>query len=624
MIVLLLFMLNSYNVYMYILRVETNYILLFNIIFRKVGLIMKSFKSLSSFFKKHKWSYLWGVVWLIIIDLVQLLVPQILRSLTNDFESNLLTRNGLIKYAIYIIMTGLTIGLGRYFWRIYILGTSRTLEYYLRNKIFNHLLTLSPNYFNTHKTGDLMAHATNDISAVRAALGQGIIMIVDSGFMIIFALIMMVRTTSLRLTSMVVFTLPLVTFIVIKFGKIIYNRFKIVQEAFSNLTDITQESFAGIRVTKSFVQEDLVSQNFSKFNEENFQANLSLVKVSGTFHPLLRFVAAISLFIVMLYGSKEVVLDRISLGDFIAFNGYLALLIWPTMALGMVINVLQRGAASMDRLNIIFNEKSEILEVENSIKINEVRGKIEFKDVNFKYINSNHKAVKNINFVVNPGETLALVGRTGSGKTTLVSLLLRLYDIKDGIIYLDGIDIKKLSLGQLRESIGYVPQEDFLFSQTLEENISFGLEEVSTEEVIKASKEAEIYDNIMGFPNKFKTMLGERGVTLSGGQKQRSSIARALIKNSPILIFDDSLSAVDTETEEKILNNFKNIDTKPTTIIISHRISTIRDADLILYLDDGEIMERGTHEELLSINGAYKNLYDKQLLEEKLTKEGDK
>lgn len=586
---------------------------------------MKSFKTLSNFLKKHKWSYLWGVVWLLIIDLVQLLVPQILRSLTNDYDNHLLTRNGLIKYAIYMILTGLTIGLGRYFWRVYILGTSRTLEYYLRKKVFNHLLTLSPNYFNNHKTGDLMAHATNDISAVRAALGQGVILIVDSGFMIILALIMMVKTTSLKLTAMVVFTLPLVTFIVIKFGRIIYNRFKIVQEAFSNLTDITQESFAGIRVTKSFVQEDLVSRNFTKYNEENFQVNLNLVKVSATFHPLLRFIAAISLFMVILYGSKEVILDRISLGDFIAFNGYLALLTWPTMALGMVINVLQRGAASMDRLNVIFDEKSEILEVENPTILKDIRGKIEFDNVSFQYPNSNHEALRNINFTINTGETLALVGRTGSGKTTLVNVLLRLHDITSGNIYLDGVNIKKLTLSQLRESVGYVPQEDFLFSQTLQENISFGLEEEpSMETVIQAAKKSEIYDNIMGFPKGFNTILGERGVTLSGGQKQRSSIARALIKNSPILILDDSLSAVDTETEENIIKNIKNINKKPTTIIISHRVSTIKHADLILYLDDGEIIERGSHEELLSFNGSYKNLYEKQLLEEKLNKEGDK
>lgn len=586
--------------------------------------MMKSFKSLSGFFRQHKWSYFWGVIWLIIIDLVQLMVPRIIGSLTNDYDNNLLTRNGLIKYSVYIILTGLIIGLGRYFWRIYILGTSRTLEYYLRNKIFNHLLTLSPNYFNVNKTGDLMAHATNDISAVRTALGQGIIMIVDSGFMIIFALFMMVETTSLKLTAMVVFTLPLITFVVIKFGKIIYNRFKIVQEAFSNLTDITQESFAGIRVTKSFVQEDLVSENFAKNNQENFQANLDLVKISGTFHPLLRFIASISLFIVIFYASKEVILDRISLGDFIAFNGYLGLLIWPTMALGMVINVLQRGAASMDRINIIFKQESEILEVENPQIINHVKGHIQYKNVSFKYPNSDYEALSDIDFSVKPGQTLALVGRTGSGKTTLVSILLRLYDIDEGNIYLDGVDIKNLSLSQLRESIGYVPQEDFLFSQTLEENISFGLEEKpSFEKVVTAAKEAEIYDNIMGFPNKFNTMLGERGVTLSGGQKQRSSIARALIKTPPILIFDDSLSAVDTETEEKILNNLKNISNNPTTIIISHRISTIKHADLILYLDNGKIIERGSHDELLSLNGSYNNLFQKQLLEEKLNKEGD-
>ncbi len=586
---------------------------------------MKSFRTLSSFFKKHKWSYVIGVIWLIIIDLVQLLVPQIIRMLANDYDNNLLNKSGLIKYSLYIILTGIAIGLGRYFWRIYILGTSRTLEYYLRKRVFNHLLTLSPNYFNTHKTGDLMAHATNDINAVRQALGQGVILIVDSGFMIIFALFMMVRTTSFRLTSMVVFTLPLVTFIVIKFGKIIYNRFRIVQEAFSNLTDITQESFAGIRVTKSFVQEDLVSENFSKSNEDNFQANMALVKVSGTFHPLLRFVANISLLIAILFGSREVIMDRISLGDFIAFNLYLGLIIWPTMALGMVVNVLQRGAASMDRLNIIFNEKSEIKEVENPVIIKEVKGNIEFDNVGFKYENTDHYALKDINFRLNKGDTLALVGRTGSGKTTLVNLLLRLYDVSEGSILLDGVNINQLSLNQLRESIGYVPQEDFLFSQSLAKNIAFGIEEdVSEEEIIKASKEAEVYENIQNFPNKFETILGERGVTLSGGQKQRTSIARALIKKSPVLILDDSLSAVDTETEEKILNNLKNINNNPTTIIISHRISTIKHADQILYLDEGYIVEQGNHEELLKLKGQYYNLNEKQLLEEKLSKEGEK
>ena len=587
--------------------------------------MMKSFKTLSSFFKKHKWSYIIGVIWLIIIDLVQLLVPQIIRMLANDYDNNILNKTGLIKYSLYIILTGITIGLGRYFWRIYILGTSRTLEYYLRKRVFDHLLTLSPNYFNTHKTGDLMAHATNDINAVRQALGQGVILIVDSGFMIIFALFMMVRTTSFRLTSMVVFTLPLVTFIVIKFGKIIYNRFKIVQEAFSNLTDITQESFAGIRVTKSFVQEDLVSENFSKSNEENFQANMALVKVSGTFHPLLRFVANISLLIAILFGSREVIMDRISLGDFIAFNLYLGLIIWPTMALGMVVNVLQRGAASMDRLNIIFKEKSEIKEIQNPKIIKEVKGNIEFDNVGFKYENTDHYALKDINFRINKGDTLALVGRTGSGKTTLVNLLLRLYDVSEGSILLDGVNINQLSLNQLRESIGYVPQEDFLFSQTLAKNIAFGIEEdVSEEAIIQASKEAEVYENIQNFPDKFETILGERGVTLSGGQKQRTSIARALIKKSPILILDDSLSAVDTETEEKILNNLKNINNNPTTIIISHRISTIKHADQILYLEEGNIVEQGTHEELLKLKGQYYNLNEKQLLEEKLSKEGGK
>lgn len=582
---------------------------------------MKSFFTLKSFFKVHKWTYLFGVMWLLIIDSVQLIVPQILRNLTNDFQNGLLTSIGIVKYVFYIAFTGGIIGLGRYFWRIHILGTSRTLEYYLRRKLFNHLLTLPPNYFNTHKTGDLMAHATNDINAVRMAIGHGTIMSVDSGFLIILSLVMMVKTTSLKLTAVSVITLPLIMFIVTKFGKVIYKRFKNLQEAFSNLTDVTQESFSGIRVVKSFVQEDLVSENFYKVNMDNLNKNLDLVKISGTFHPFLQFIASISFLIVIFYGSREVILDRISLGDFIAFNSYLGLLIWPTRALGMVINVFQRGIASMERLNEIFNEESNIVEFDNPTKLKNVEGKIEFKEVSFKYPNTNHNALTNINFILEKGNTLALVGRTGSGKTTIVNLLLRLYDVSNGDILLDGVSIKELSLKTLRENIGYVPQDNFLFSQTIKDNIGFAFDEkINLERVIAASKSAEVYDNIMEFPDGFNTVLGERGVTLSGGQKQRTSIARAIIKEPPIIILDDSLSAVDTETEERILNNLKNLTKDVTTIIISHRISTVKDADEILFINDGVIVERGRHEELLSYNGAYKDLYEKQLLEEKISK----
>ena len=583
---------------------------------------MKSFLTLKEFLLKHKWSYAFGIIWLLIVDFIQLLVPQILRNLTNDFQNNLLDPAGIIRYALLIIGTGIGISFGRYLWRIYILGTSRNLEYYLRNKIFNHLLKLSPNYFNTHKTGDLMAHATNDINAVRTALGQGIMMIVDSSFMIVLSLIMMVRTTNLRLTAIALFTLPLIIVVVNRFGKIIHKRFGYVQEAFSNLTDTIQESFSGIRVAKSFVQEDLVFEDFTNINNDNLEKNLELVKVSGTFHPFIQFISSISFLLVILYGGKEVILNRIDLGDFIAFNSYLGLLVWPMMALGFVINRLQRGAASMDRINKILEEVPEITDRNNPIELKDVKGRIEFKNVNFKYPNTDTYALKDLNFVLEPGKSLAILGRTGSGKTTIISTLIRLYDINEGSISLDGVDIKNLSLDSLRSNIGYVPQDNFLFSTTISQNIGFSFdEELPISKIHEAAQMAQVYDNVMEFPNKFDTILGERGVTLSGGQKQRTSIARAIAKKPAIMILDDSLSAVDTETEEKILNNLETIMDTTTTIIVSHRISTVKDCDEIIYLDEGRIVERGNHNQLIALNGFYKDLHEKQLLEEKISKE---
>ncbi len=585
---------------------------------------MKSFYRIKDLLLKHKKYYIIGVIWLVLIDAVQLIVPQILRRLTDDLTNQTLDYDKVIIYSAMILGTGLFIGLGRYFWRIYLIGSSREIEYGIRNKLFNHLLTLSSRYYTTHKTGDLMAHATNDINAIRMALGPGTIMIVDSFFLLLFSLIMMVRTTNLRMTAISIFTMPIIMVLVTKFGKIIYKKFKSVQEAFSSLTDVTQESFSGIRVIKSFVQEKLVSENFRRVNQDNLDKNLDLVKVHGGFHPLLQLVSSISYLIIIFYGGREVIYNRISLGDFVAFNSYLGLLIWPTRALGMVINVLQRGAASMDRLNAIFDETSEIKEISNPIKVDHLSGDIRFENVDFQYPNSNYKALENISFHLRKGQTLAVTGRTGSGKTTLANLVLRLYDIESGNILIDNHNIKDLSLETIRESIGFVPQDNFLFSQSIRDNIAFSYEgKVREEEIIQSSKYAQLYDNIMDFPHKFDTIIGERGVTLSGGQKQRLSIARALIKKPSILIMDDSLSAVDTETEEQILSNIEKVTKNITTIIISHRVSTIKHADEILFLDEGKIIERGTHKELLQLKGEYFELYERQLLEEEISREGE-
>ncbi|NLX62587.1 MAG: ABC transporter ATP-binding protein [Tissierellia bacterium] len=583
---------------------------------------MKAFSTIKKFILEHKWNYVFGIFWLIIIDYVQLIVPKILGSATDLLQQGALHSIGLIKYGLYVMITGLIIGVGRYIWRIYILGTSRELEYYLRKRLFGHLLTLSANYFNHHKTGDLMAHATNDINAVRHALGQGIIMLVDSTFMAIFTIIMMVRTTTLRLTIIALFTLPFITIVVNRFGRVIHRRFRTVQEAFSNLTDITQETFTGIRVIKSFVQENSTEDEFAKVNTENFNKNLQLVKISGIFHPLITFISSISFLVVIVYGGRLVIYDTISLGDFVAFINYLNLLVWPMMALGWLVNLIQRGIASMERINKILYEKAEITDLKDAVELENIKGKIEFKNVNFKYKNSTHYALKNINFIIEEGKPLAIVGRTGSGKTTIVNLLLRLYDIQEGEIKIDGVNIKDIKLKSLRENISYVPQDNFLFTTTLRENIGFAFDEPIEEDLmIKSSKIAQVYDNIMDFPDKFDTVIGERGVTLSGGQKQRVSIARAIAKDAPILILDDSLSSVDTETEERILQGLKKLTKKRTTIIISHRISTVKDADEIIVLDEGRIIERGDHESLLENNGLYKHLYEKQLLEEKISRE---
>lgn len=581
---------------------------------------MKILRNLKNFFRDNKRYYILGIILLIVIDSIQLLMPQILRSATNLLQDELLTMRGLIIHSLLIITIGLVMALGRYFWRVYLYGSSRRLEYYLRNKLFNHLLTLSPNFYNTNKTGDIMAHATNDINAIRATFGQGIMMVIDAVFLTILTIIIMIRTTSLKFTALSLMTLPLISIIGRRFSQIIHRRSRGVQESFSNLSNQTQESFSGIRVIKSFVQEDLVIDNFLEVNQENLEKNLSLVKVSGLFSPLTQLISSISFFIVILYGGRLVIYEQMSLGDFIAFTNYLSILIWPMMAVGWVINIVQRGLASLDRINEILDVPADILDKPNSQFLPSIEGAIEFRNVNFTYKNAGTKALSNINFQVQPGESLAIIGPTGSGKSSLVKLLLRIYDDYEGEIFIDGTNIRDIKLKSLRGHISYVAQDNFLFSRTIKENIAFSREDQPTDrEIIEAAKFSQVYKNIIDFPLGFDTILGERGVTLSGGQKQRVSISRAIIKDSRILIFDDSFSSVDTDTEEKILANIESLDWQPTTIIISHRISTIKNADQILVLDDGKIIQAGNHSSLLKDKeGLYNYLYERQLLEEKV------
>lgn len=583
--------------------------------------MFKSLKPLLKYFRKYKVQYILGIFFLLFIDVVQLYIPQILKYFANDYQRGVLTMASASKYAILTIVTGLMVAVARYFWRNFIIGNSMRVDYDLRKDFFWKLTSLSQNFFNTHKTGDLMSLATNDINAVRMTLGQGIIMFIDSTFLLILNLVMMIKTTNVLFASKVLFTIPLIILIVMRFGGVIHSRFKAVQAQYGTITDRAQENFSGIRIIKAFGQEEENAKLFREENQNYYNKNIELAKLQSFFNPFIHVLSNISYMLLLFFGAKEVMAGTMLLGDFIAFNAYLGLMMWPARALGMVIVFMQRGAASMDRLTNIFMAEPEIVDREGAIELDEIKGNIEFKNVSFKYAPELPYALKDISFKIEPGKTLAILGRTGSGKSSIVNVLLRLYDINEGEILVDGHEVKDVTLNSLRENISYVPQDDFLFSKTVKENIEFHYEhELDDEMIEKYAKIAGVYDDVIEFKDGFDTILGERGVTLSGGQKQRVSIARALAKEKNVLIMDDSLSAVDTQTEEEILKNLNTDEADVSKIIISHRVSTIKDADEILFIEDGAIVERGTHDELVSLGGRYNKLYEDQLLEQKINR----
>lgn len=579
---------------------------------------MDKFRHIKDFFNKYKWKYILGIFVLLFVDGLQLITPKLLGAFTDALNVRTLTMNQIYLYCFLIIIIAVFIAVFRYVWRMLIIGTSRELEFWLRNKLFRHLEKLSLNYLHHKKTGDLMAHATNDINAVRMAFGMGVVMMTDAIFLTTSTIILMMITIGVKFTLIALIPFPFVALIVLFFGKLIQKRFKRVQEAFSDLTDKAQESFSGIRVIKSFVQEKSEINNFAKANDINFRANMNLVKIWGAMFPLVVFLSTLSFVITLYYGGILVIDKIITLGQLVSFITYLGLLTWPMMAIGYVINVLQRGMASISRLNEILDTKPEIYDDEDILDIEDFEETIEFKDLSFTYPGSSVPALRNINIKLDKGKTLAIVGKTGSGKSTLVNLILRLYNVEDNKIFIGGYDINKIPIRTLRKKIGYVPQDTFLFSCSVRDNIAFADENLPLSKIEEAAQISCVYDDIMSFPLKFDTIVGERGVTLSGGQKQRISIARAIAKNPGIMIFDDCLSAVDTKTEENILKNLKEVTKDRTNIIIAHRISTVKHADEIIVLDEGSIIERGTHDELVALGGYYSNIYHKQLLEEKI------
>ncbi len=579
------------------------------------------FKHIIDFLKKNKGNYFIGILLLVFVDGLQMITPLIIGNFTDALSDGLLTMRMIYKYVFLVLIIAIAVAVGRFGWRMYIIGISKRLEKYVRNKVFRHLENMSQNYYNNHKTGDLMAHCTNDISMIRMAFGGGTIMIIDSLFMTIITIILMITRIDFRLTLIALSPLPFIALLVLLLSKVMRRKFKAVQEAFSTMSEVVQESFGGIRIIKSFVQETSELEKFNRSNKNNFDKNMDLIKLQGLVFPLVSLITMISIIISLIYGGSLVINNEITIGNLVSFLSYVSMLTWPMMALGFVYHRLQQGRVSLERINKILDTEPEIKDgpmVKEELNDEIIKPNIEIKDLSFKYPDTNEFALKNISLSVNSGETLAIVGKTGSGKTTLVNLLLRQYNIPDEKIKIDEYDLLELPIRKIREMIGYVPQDNFLFSKSIEENIGFSNSKISFDNIKKVSKIAMVHSEIIKFEGSYQTLLGERGVNMSGGQKQRVSIARALAKDPDIIILDDSLSAVDTKTEESILNHLAEELKDKTSIIIAHRVSTIKSADKIIVLDHGSIVESGNHKSLLEDKGYYYDLYQKQLIEEKL------
>ncbi len=575
---------------------------------------MKNLLVLKEYFIEHRWKLGLGVLSLVIVDGLQLIIPRVIKWAIDDLTQGGISRNHLIRYSLYIMAIAIGIGCFRYFWRLFIMGTSRRIEEALRNKLFRHYQSLSFSFFNNHKTGDLMAHATNDIKAVQRAVGMGFVILTDVLFLGTASIGFMLYISP-KLTLFALMPAPPLIFFVLRFGRMLHNRFEKVQASFSILTERVREHLSGMRVVKAYVQESNERDKFSQASRDYVERNMHLVRIWGAFFPLIMLFANLGVAIVLLLGGREVILNSISMGDFVAFISYLNILIWPLMGIGWVTNLLERGSASMGRINKILQTEPEIRDSTGKV---EIKGKIELKDLTFSYGLGSPPVLKGINLSIRPGEFVAIVGRTGAGKSTLVSLIPHLFHPGEGRLFIDGREIHTLPLKGLRGFIGYVPQDTFLFSDTIRENIAFGKLDTEEERIYQVAQIAGIHQEIIEFPQSYDSVIGERGVTLSGGQKQRLAIARALLVDPQILILDDALSSVDTDTEEEILKNLQRAIRGKTTIIISHRISTIKNADRIFVLDEGKIIEEGTHQGLLASGGLYSRIYWKQQLEEEI------
>ena len=577
---------------------------------------MTPFRKLISYFVPYKRMMIFGISCVFMTNLVKMTAPLVLRKAVDDLAAEV-TQSKLLEYGAVLILIALVQGVFLFTQRRVLINMSRDIEYDLRSDFYAHLQKLPFEFYQTHRTGDLMARATNDLSAVRMIVGPALMYSMNTLFAMAL-LVPLMASISWRLTLLAFLSMPLVASATNYFSKRIHDRFEKVQEYFGTVSNRAQESLAGVRVIRAYTQEQAEIESFKQVNREFVNRNLQLIRLSGVFHPILQLFIGLGFIAVLWYGGGLVIGGTISIGQFVQFTVYLGYLVWPMIALGWVINIFQRGMASMGRMHKIMSIEPSIRDAGDTLGIGAIEGEIEFRDLTFTYGEARDPALKDINLHIEPGQTVAFVGSVGSGKSTMMNLVARLLDAEPGQVLIDGLPIREIPLSLLRSSIGYVPQETFLFSETVAENIAFGVEHATGKEIERAATEAGIAEDIFEFPDGFETLVGERGITLSGGQKQRTAIARALIRRPRILILDDALSSVDTYTEEKILGHLRRIMRGRTSLIVSHRVSTVKDADLIVVLEDGRIAERGTHDSLIARGGLYAELYEKQLLEEEL------
>ncbi|MFF5994609.1 ABC transporter transmembrane domain-containing protein [Lysinibacillus sp. KU-BSD001] len=582
---------------------------------------MKIFIKLGWFFKERKQEYILGISMLVLVALLQLIPPKVIGMTLDEIGAGTLTATSLFKWLTIIVSVAITMYILRYYWRKKIFGSSNYLAKALREKLFRHLTKMSPSFYQQRRIGDLMAHATNDIAAVQQTAGGGVLTLFDSVTTGGFVILAMAFTIDWRLTVIALLPMPLMALSTSYYGKLLHQRFRTAQQAFSDLNDKTQESISGVKVIKSFGYQSADIEDFRRLSSEVVEKNVRVAKIDALFDPTISLVVAISYFLSIAFGAKFIVEEAMTVGDLVAFTTYLGLLIWPMLAVGMLFNIVERGSASYDRIESLLHVPVEMEDMDGAI--NQVpSGAITFNVRSFTFPGDAHPTVKNIFFELKEGETLGIVGKTGAGKTTILKLLLRQFDQYEGEITYGGIAIENYKKERLREAIGYVPQDHFLFSTSVFHNIAFSNEQASYKQVEQAAKLAHIHEDILRFSKGYDTVVGERGVALSGGQKQRISIARALLMQPNLLILDDSLSAVDAKTEEAILQSLKEERTNATTIITSHRLSAISHAQLILFMESGTVIEKGTHDELMALKGRYYEMYELQQLEQLVERGG--